>query len=93
MEFKHEGNALFVEEAYAEAIGAYSKAVEALPRDADAFSKRAAAYLKLNKLQEAVADADRAIAIDARLPMAFMRKGCVFIVRRGCCCVLLWWWF
>jgi tetratricopeptide (TPR) repeat protein len=84
MEFKHEGNALFVEEAYAEAVAAYSRAVEALPRDADALSKRAAALLKLNKLREAAADADRAIAIDSRLPMAFMRKGCALAAFWDC---------
>ncbi|KAG7395904.1 Suppressor of G2 allele of SKP1 [Phytophthora boehmeriae] len=75
MEFKHQGNALFVDEAYEEAVESYTKALETQPQDADALSKRAAAYLKLHKLQEAAADASRAAELDATLHMAHMRHG------------------
>ena len=50
MEF---GNAAFVEEEYETAISHYSKAIAANPEDADAFSKRAAAHLRLKRYTEA----------------------------------------
>ncbi|KAG2771493.1 hypothetical protein JG687_00002147 [Phytophthora cactorum] len=75
MEFKHQGNALFVDEAYEEAVCSYTRALEKQPQDADALSKRAAVYLKLHKLQEAEADASRASELDPTLHMAHMRHG------------------
>ncbi|KAK1946060.1 Protein SGT1 [Phytophthora citrophthora] len=75
MEFKHEGNALFVDEAYEDAVHSYTCALEKQPQDADALSKRAAAYLKLHKLKEAAADASRATELDGTLHMAYMRLG------------------
>ncbi|KAE9320103.1 hypothetical protein PR003_g17806 [Phytophthora rubi] len=75
MELKHEGNALFVDEAYEEAVLCYTRALETQPQDADALSKRAAAFLKLHKLREAAADASRATELDATLHMAHLRHG------------------
>ncbi|KAL3667053.1 hypothetical protein V7S43_007996 [Phytophthora oleae] len=75
MEFKQEANALFVDEAYDEAVRSYTVALEKQPQDADALSKRAAAYLKLHRLKEAAADASLATELDATLHMAHMRHG------------------
>lgn len=75
MEFKHEGNALFVEERYAESITCYTKALLQDPTDADALSKRAAANLKLHRLQDALSDATQAVALDGSVAMAQLRKG------------------
>ncbi|TMW62669.1 hypothetical protein Poli38472_005287 [Pythium oligandrum] len=75
MEFKHQANALFVDEAYTEAIAAYTKAIAASPTDADALAKRAAAYLQVNQPKEAIADADKAMQLDPKLVLAFLRKG------------------
>ncbi|CAI5730987.1 unnamed protein product [Peronospora destructor] len=75
MEFKSQGNALFVEEQYEEAVLCYTRAMERHPEDADTMSKRAAAFLKLHKLHEAAADALRATELDATLHMAYMRHG------------------
>ncbi|KAI9913084.1 hypothetical protein PsorP6_005097 [Peronosclerospora sorghi] len=72
---KHEGNALFVEEQYEEAVVCYTKTLEIDPDDADTLSKRAAALLKLHKLSEAASDALRATELDATLYMAYMRHG------------------
>lgn len=80
MEFKHEGNALFVDERYEEAAAAFSRALEAQPGDADALSRRAAALLQLRRLAEAAADAQRALALDPALSMASLRHGCA-----SCC--------
>ena len=58
MEFKQEANVLFVDEAYTEAIDAYTRMIS---------SKRAAAYLKLNKFKEAdQADQAATKSIDPR---------------------------
>ena len=50
------GHACFVDEEYTEALKHYATAIEHAPGDADAYSKRAAAHLKLNNNTEAVAD-------------------------------------
>uniref|UniRef100_K3WMM5 CS domain-containing protein n=1 Tax=Globisporangium ultimum (strain ATCC 200006 / CBS 805.95 / DAOM BR144) TaxID=431595 RepID=K3WMM5_GLOUD len=82
MELLHDANALFVDEAYAAAIDAYTRALETLsaadvPRvRADVFAKRAAANLKLNKWNEAAADATSALKLDDTLDLAYFRKGC-----------------
>ncbi|CAI5736915.1 unnamed protein product [Hyaloperonospora brassicae] len=74
MEFA-QGNALYVDGEYEEAVACYTRALEAHPDDADALSKRAAAFLKLHKPHEAAADASRATKLNATLPMAYMRHG------------------
>lgn len=75
MEFLHEGNSLFVDEAYDKAVLSYTRALEKHPHSADILSKRAAAYLKLCKLHEAVSDASQASKLDPTLHMAHMRHG------------------
>ncbi|CAH0481820.1 unnamed protein product [Peronospora belbahrii] len=75
MEFKLQGNALFVDEQYEKAVSCYTHALETHVEEADTLSKRAAAFLKLDKLQEAAADALRATELDATLHMAYMRHG------------------
>ena len=77
MEFKDQGNALYVDEQYEEAVLCYTRAIERHPDDADTLSKRAAAFLKLHKPHEAAADAVRATELDATLHMAYMRHGWV----------------
>ena len=68
------GNAAFVDEEYETAISHYSGAIQADPEDADAFSKRSAAYLRLKRYTEAVSDATASVKLHAT-PKAFLRKG------------------
>ncbi|OQR82904.1 hypothetical protein ACHHYP_15343 [Achlya hypogyna] len=68
------GNAYFVEEEYELALQAYSAALKEATT-ADALSKRAATYLKLNRLELALADAQAAVALDSSLLMAHQRLG------------------
>ena len=75
MEFKQIGNALFVDERYNEAIAAYTKSLTINDKDADTFAKRAAVHIKLEKWEDARSDADHAIALDATLAVAYLRKG------------------
>ena len=67
-------HACYVEEEYAEAIEHYSTAIKLAPKDADAYSKRAAAHLKLGHHAEAVADASASVRI-APSARAFRRMG------------------
>jgi tetratricopeptide (TPR) repeat protein len=75
MAAKAAANAFFVDEDYESAIQKYSEALKDAPNDADTLSKRSAAYLKLNKLQCAVADARDALKLDTSLLMAYYRQG------------------
>eukprot|EP00322_Chrysochromulina_rotalis_P023429 CAMPEP_0115855812 /NCGR_PEP_ID=MMETSP0287-20121206/14733_1 /TAXON_ID=412157 /ORGANISM="Chrysochromulina rotalis, Strain UIO044" /LENGTH=358 /DNA_ID=CAMNT_0003309973 /DNA_START=17 /DNA_END=1093 /DNA_ORIENTATION=+ len=68
------GNAAYVDEEYEVAVGHYSQAIAADPNNADAFSKRAAAHLRLKRFTEAVSDATLSVKMHAT-PKALMRKG------------------
>ena len=70
------GHACFVDEEYTEALKHYATAIEHAPGDADAYSKRAAAHLKLNNNTEAVAQADQ-VADASRPPETtnFSKRG------------------
>ena len=67
-------NASFVDEDYLSAIAGYTAAIEAEPSNAEAFSKRAAAQLKLKRYEEAASDAAASVKLQAT-PKAFVRKG------------------
>ncbi|KDO21163.1 hypothetical protein SPRG_21221 [Saprolegnia parasitica CBS 223.65] len=69
------GNAYYVEEEYELAVQAYTAALKEDAASADALSKRAAAYLKLNQLEPALRDASAAVALDPSLLMAYQRQG------------------
>jgi tetratricopeptide (TPR) repeat protein len=68
------GHAAFVDEDYEDAIAHYSRAIAADPDSADAFSKRAAAHLRLKRYTEAVSDATVSVKM-APSAKAFARKG------------------
>ena len=79
-----EGNALFVEEMYAEAIECYDRALEQRSSGsagdsdvADVHAKRAAACIKLHRYMAALDDANRALALVPGHTGALYRKGCV----------------
>ena len=78
-----EGNALFVEEMYAEAIECYDRALEQRSGSAgdsdvaDVHAKRAAACIKLHQYMAALDDANRALALVPGHTGALYRKGCV----------------
>lgn len=77
-----EGNALFVEELYDEAVQAYTQAIDALVDSgdnnatlADVYAKRAAAYIKLNDHIAALDDARAALKLVPQHVGALYRKG------------------
>ena len=74
-----EGNELFVDEDYEGAAEAFSRAIsestEADVTNANYYAKRAAAYLKLKRYEEAMDDAVQAIKLNPDLAAAYLRQG------------------
>ncbi|KAL3879102.1 hypothetical protein ACJMK2_031415 [Sinanodonta woodiana] len=70
-----QANAEFVDENYEKALHLYSKAIEIDGEKDDYYSSRSHAYLKLERYQEAAADADKAISLNNRNTKAYIRKG------------------
>jgi serine/threonine-protein phosphatase 5 len=71
---KNEGNKLFKEGHFLEAVEEYSAAIE-VHATAVFFGNRAAAHLKLENYGSAEADADKAIELDSAYAKAYYRKG------------------
>ncbi|CAE7938781.1 dnajc7, partial [Symbiodinium sp. KB8] len=75
---KQKGNAAFKEEKWAEAIAAYSEALELDPANkafnAKLLANRGAAYMKLRKYADAVADCSSALEIDDDYTKARQRR-------------------
>lgn len=76
---KEEGNAAFKSGSFEAACEKYTQAIEIDPLNvalnASLYCNRAAALTKLSKLDEAVADCDKAIELDETYKKAFMRRG------------------
>ncbi|PRQ60226.1 putative SGS domain, HSP20-like chaperone, tetratricopeptide-like helical domain-containing protein [Rosa chinensis] len=57
------------------AVDLYTQAIAIDPNNSELYSDRAQANIKANNLTEAVADANKAIELDASLYKAYLRKG------------------
>jgi len=75
VEAKNRGNTLFKEGRHNEAIQAYSEAIRLDPNDYAFYTNRATCYSSLNKHQEALADADRAVQLKEDWMKGHYRKG------------------
>ncbi len=62
-EAKAKGNQYFLKKQYPEAIEWYTKAIKADPKDSTFYSNRSAAYMGVNKFQEALNDSEMCIKI------------------------------
>jgi stress-induced-phosphoprotein 1 len=69
---REEGNRLFKEGSFAEAVKSYTEAIRRDPSDARGYNNRAAAYQKLVALPEALKDAEEAIKIDPTFGVWFL---------------------
>eukprot|EP00953_Heterococcus_sp_UTEX-ZZ885_P024605 13453-Heterococcus_DN1.PRE.1 len=75
MDLVHRGDAASIDEDYETAIEIFSEAIEANPGLAAAYAGRAAAYNKLQRWQEGLADASKAVELDPSFEPAYFRKG------------------
>ncbi|KAJ3407550.1 hypothetical protein CcCBS67573_g00680 [Chytriomyces confervae] len=73
-EYKTQGNRLFGETKYAEAIEFYTKAIEVSSKEAVFYANRAACHANLQNHEATVKDCDAALAIDPRYIKAIYRR-------------------
>lgn len=72
---KKEGNVLFQKQKYEKAAEKYSQAIEKDPLNKILYSNRAACYAKLQKNEQGIEDAKKAIEIDPTYAKAYARLG------------------
>nr|CCC90597.1 putative stress-induced protein sti1 [Trypanosoma congolense IL3000] len=72
---KDEGNELFKQDRFPEAVTAYTESIKRNPKEHTTYSNRAAAYLKLGAYNEALADAEKCIEIKPDFVKAHARRG------------------
>ncbi|PFH31152.1 tetratricopeptide repeat domain containing protein [Besnoitia besnoiti] len=73
--FKAKGNAAFQEAKYQEAVGFFTEAIKQTPDDAVLYSNRSGAYACLNKLEEALQDAEVCVKLRPTWGKGYSRKG------------------
>jgi TonB family protein len=74
-DFLQTGKAHFLAQRYTDAIAAYTRAIEAMPRDARTYKHRGLAHAKLGHVQQAYEDLTKAIALDPQDAMAYNQRG------------------
>jgi stress-induced-phosphoprotein 1 len=74
-EAKDKGNKFFVGKQYDQAIEWYTKAIQYDPNDSAFYSNRCAAYMGLNKFEEALADAEKCCTLQPKWVKGYYRKG------------------
>src|ERR671935_44535 len=74
-DFLQTGNAHFLAQRYTEAIAAYTRAIEAAPRDARVYKHRGLAHAKLGHVQQAYEDLSQAIVLDPQDAVAYNQRG------------------
>lgn len=79
--WKSQGNEHFASGRFNDAVGCYTKALEAQhahpaegPKPSILLSNRSAAYFRLKQYKNALEDANKACQLDAHWPKAFLRK-------------------
>nr|XP_043629595.1 hsp70-Hsp90 organizing protein 3-like [Erigeron canadensis] len=74
---REKGNECFKEQKYPDAIRHYTEALRRNPKDAKAYSNRAACYTKLGAMPEGLKDAEKCIEIDPKFSKGYTRKGAI----------------
>nr|GFA03661.1 hypothetical protein [Tanacetum cinerariifolium] len=74
---REKGNEFFKEQKYPDAIRHYTEALRRNPKDAKAYSNRAACYTKLGAMPEGLKDAEKCIEIDPKFSKGYTRKGAI----------------
>lgn len=78
IEYFNQGNALYREGRYDEAIAKYTKAIELNPREAVIYVNRGSAYIKLDQYDLALADLNKSIELDPTNALAYAKRGFVY---------------
>lgn len=78
---RKEGNRMFKKKMFQQAAEMYSAAIAADGKDANMFSNRSAAYLAMNRLDEAYEDAAKCIRLNAAFAKGYYRLGVVLMAR------------
>jgi stress-induced-phosphoprotein 1 len=79
---REEGNVQFKAGDFAGAVKSYTDSIKRDPSDPKGYNNRAAAYMKLVALPEALKDADEAITIDPTFIKAYIRKSNILYAMR-----------
>ncbi|KAI8988219.1 hypothetical protein BDF20DRAFT_854519 [Mycotypha africana] len=79
---REEGNALFKEGKWPEAVERYTESIKRNDKDVRPYSNRAACYLKLMAVHEAEKDADKCIELDPTFVRGYIRKAAVQLIKR-----------
>jgi len=79
VEAKNKGNQFFINKQYHDAIKWYTKAIEYESNDSAFFSNRCAAYMGLNKFDEALSDAESCIRLKPDWVKGYYRKGMALV--------------
>ncbi|XP_078442642.1 tetratricopeptide repeat (TPR)-like superfamily protein [Wolffia australiana] len=74
---KDQGNEFFKAGNYLKAAALYTQAIKAEPSNVALYSNRSAAFLRLVKLNKALADAETTINLKPEWEKGYFRKGCV----------------
>ena len=74
-EAREQGNTLFKEQKYPEAVEKYTEAIARNPDDHRVYSNRAACYTKLTAFNEATKDAEKCIELKPDWAKGYTRKG------------------
>jgi len=78
-EAKDKGNKFFLGKQYSQAVDWYTKAINFDPTDAAFYSNRAAAYMGMNKFEEALADSEKCIKLMPNWVKGYYRKGAALV--------------
>lgn len=75
-----EGNRLYYEKRYDEAIAKYNEAIRINPNGSNAYAHRSLAYLEHNTdIPSAMMDAEKAISLDDKNTIAYMNRGRIYL--------------
>jgi len=83
VEAKNRGNAFFSANKHADAVAAFSQAIDLDPTEHVYYSNRAASYTALGKFAEAVADAKKCIELKPDWSKGFSRLGAAHFVAKN----------
>lgn len=89
-EAKERGNEKFKAGDFPAAIKEYDEAILRKPTDPTYYCNRAAAYTKLNELQHAMSDCDKALELDSNYVKAISRKAGIYFWRKEYHKALVW---